>query len=644
MILYLYSIIRSAGTLATVLALMVSQGSAQTPIQIQSEHLLKVNLLYVGAHPDDESGVTATFAREVLDHGARAAVVLATRGEGGANAIGRQLGPSLGALREAELRRATAEYGINLVYFLDKTDFFYTMSSRAAFDVWDHDDALGRLVRLVRLMQPDVIVTMWPGPGTHGMHQAAGRLATEAFTAAADPESFPEQITQEFLDPWQPRKLYYNTGREGALEISSSDISPSRFRSYAEIKGIALRNYRSQAFDRRNTLVRAGVESFLLVKSVVPVSDESNGLLDGIEHSADPSFSLAPPPLDSPVTIRIVPRRDIREFRRWAHEHDVAWAAGLLPAARSIGIGLTDTLLVEIRNHRNAVVKGDLTLTLPDNWNTEPFDKPYTIPANGQVLIPYLVTVPDRVAVGNYPVEAFTFIQGARITDAGQIVTVPVMTLTESVRKPEIDGRVSDWQESIVHNIPSSNIWSGELPGGDADCSARARLSYDNDYLYVAIEVTDDKVVRNIPSDDVKAPWRSDAVEICIDPSGLGEESTLATFKTGIFPGTTAGTEARAVRDADARQGVIEETAPGMQVATQDTDNGYIVETAIAWKDVPGGKAPESGDTIGLNIIIYDGDDTEAGPGANIGKARLGWSYHRDAQVLPYHYGRAVIK
>ncbi|SVC83613.1 uncharacterized protein METZ01_LOCUS336467, partial [marine metagenome] len=222
--------------------------------------------------------------------------------------------------------------------------------------------------------------------------------------------------------------------------------------------------------------------------------------------------------------------------------------------------------------------------------------------------------------------------------------TVPVMTLTESVRKPEIDGRVSHWQESIVHNIPSSNIWSGELPGGDADCSARARLSYDNDHLYVAIEVTDDKVVRNIPSDDVKAPWRSDAVEICIDPSGLGEESTLATFKAGIFPGTTAGTEARAVRDADARQGVIEETAPGMQVATQDTDNGYIVETAIAWKDVPGGKAPESGDTIGLNIIIYDGDDTEAGPGANIGKARLGWSYHRDAQVLPYHYGRAVIK
>ena len=58
--------------------LFSTTSSAQKPDQIQSNHLLRVNLLFVGAHPDDESGVTATFAREVLDHGARAAVVLAT--------------------------------------------------------------------------------------------------------------------------------------------------------------------------------------------------------------------------------------------------------------------------------------------------------------------------------------------------------------------------------------------------------------------------------------------------------------------------------------------------------------------------------------------------------------------------------------
>ena len=165
--------------LAAVVLLLtvVYDGFAQSSGQIRSDHLLKVDLLYVGAHPDDESGVTATFAREVLDQGARAAVVLVTRGEGGGNAIGKELGKSLGILREAELRRAAGTYGVHLAYFLDKTDFFYTLSCQAAFDVWDHDDTLRRLVRLVRLLRPSVIVTMWPGPGTHGMHQAAARLA-----------------------------------------------------------------------------------------------------------------------------------------------------------------------------------------------------------------------------------------------------------------------------------------------------------------------------------------------------------------------------------------------------------------------------------------------------------------------------------
>ena len=115
--------------------LFSSTSSAQKPDQIQSDHLLKVNLLFVGAHPDDESGVTATFAREVLNYGARAAVVLATRGEGGGNAIGKELGPSLGILREAEIRRSARTYGVDLVYFLDKTDFFYIQNYSLFLDL-----------------------------------------------------------------------------------------------------------------------------------------------------------------------------------------------------------------------------------------------------------------------------------------------------------------------------------------------------------------------------------------------------------------------------------------------------------------------------------------------------------------------------
>ena len=42
--------------------------------------------------------------------------------------------------------------------------------------------------------------------------------------------------------------------------------------------------------------------------------------------------------------------------------------------------------------------------------------------------------------------------------------------------------------------------------------------------------------------------------------------------------------------------------------------------------------------------VIYDGDDTTAGPGANIGKARLAWSYRPSVQALPYYYGRAIMR
>jgi hypothetical protein len=168
-------------------------------------------------------------------------------------------------------------------------------------------------------------------------------------------------------------------------------------------------------------------------------------------------------------------------------------------------------------------------------------------------------------------------------------------------------------------------------------------ISYDRAFLFIAVQVTDDRVVTNIAPDDIKGHWRSDAVEICIDPSG-GSENTLSVFKMGVFPGTTDGRQARAARDADARQGVIEKTAPGTRVASGFTGSGYIIEAAIPWMDMPGGAAPVPAHELGLNVIIYDGDDVGAGVGANIGKARLAWSCWPSAQALPCYYGRVRVE
>lgn len=640
--------------LAIALLPMTLSGSvfAQPIDQMRSDHLLKVDLLYIGAHPDDESGVTATFAREVLDGGAKAAIVLNTRGEGGGNAIGRELGPSLGILREAEIRRSAAEYGVDLVYFLDKTDFFYTLSDQATYDVWGYEDTLGRVVRMVRLLRPEVIVTMWPGPGTHGHHQVAARLATEAFTAAADPDRFPAQIEDEYLRTWQPVKLYYNARRLGAFFIPTGDISPSRFMSYAEIKSLALRNFRSQGFDRRATVPPrgAGAEAFLLAKSLVPPSPKGlKTLLGGLEEPRDTGIVLGPPPSTEPLSIGMVPRSDIVRYRRWAAEHQVSWVADLLPAALSIGSGMTGALEAEVVSRSPEGASGRVRLDLPEGWVDGALQSDYEVAGRGETTVTFDVRVPDDTVQGSYPVRLSAVPAdgsdpaGQTVEGSGMIDVLPVMDLSPAAGPMEIDGDLADWAGIEPHAIPSDHIWSGSLQGGDDDCSAVFRAAYDQANLYVAVAVRDDAVVCNIAPDDIKGHWRSDAVEICVDPSGRSD-NTLSVFKAGIFPGTTAGPEPRAARDADARQGVIEKTAPGMRVASRFTETGYVIETAIPWADMPGGAAPQAGETIGFNVVIYDGDETDAGPGANIAKARLAWSYRPSAQALPYYYGRAVVR
>jgi LmbE family N-acetylglucosaminyl deacetylase len=167
----------------------------------QGAQLLKTDIMGIFAHPDDETGVAAALAFYALGRTSVVANVYCTRGEGGGNMVGTQSGAALGALREAELHDCLSTLGIRYCYFLDQLDWAYTESLAATLDKWGKEQTLEKLVRLVRALRPEVIVTMNPAPtpGQHGHHQAAGVLATEAFTAAADPNRYSLQLTKEGL-------------------------------------------------------------------------------------------------------------------------------------------------------------------------------------------------------------------------------------------------------------------------------------------------------------------------------------------------------------------------------------------------------------------------------------------------------------
>src|SRR6187401_2555504 len=152
------------------------------------------------AHPDDEdNGLLAMLGH---GEGMRTVLVTATRGDGGQNEIGPELGPSLGVLRTEELLAVHRFDGAEQ-YFTRAIDFGFSFSVEESIDKWGREEIVGDLVRHIRTIRPDVIAGFLCGGQAGGLHhQASAVLTREAFRAAADPNRYPEQIA-EGLRPWQ---------------------------------------------------------------------------------------------------------------------------------------------------------------------------------------------------------------------------------------------------------------------------------------------------------------------------------------------------------------------------------------------------------------------------------------------------------
>ena len=142
-------------------------------------------LMAVLAHPDDESlgmgGTLAKYAAEGVD----VSLVTATRGEAGRfrgypRGDERHPGPAeLGRIREAELRQAAATLGVREIALLDYLD--------QCLDAADPREAIGRIVRHIRRLRPDVVITFAPdGAYGHPDHVAISQFTTAAVLAAAD--------------------------------------------------------------------------------------------------------------------------------------------------------------------------------------------------------------------------------------------------------------------------------------------------------------------------------------------------------------------------------------------------------------------------------------------------------------------------
>ena len=216
---------------------------------------------------------------------------------------------------------------------------------------------------------------------------------------------------------------------------------------------------------------------------------------------------------------------------------------------------------------------------------------------------------------------------------------VPRSQVPRLKKPPALDGTGAGWEQLPVNRIPPENLVQGKV-ANEADSSASFRLGHDGKSLFVDVEVNDDRVVSNIAPNDIKGHWRSDSVEICIDPIA-GAEDTMGCFKVGIFPFDNTGS-VRAARDADANQGPIEETAPSMRLVSRRTPAGYRIQAAIPFREI--GISPAKVRRIGFNLIVYDGDKANAALGENINKSRIAWSPRAGVQGRPEDWGRLDLQ
>lgn len=214
-----------AGAVAAPLASQVVGPSTGGAVALDHERRMlghHKRVLMIAAHPDDENTEVLTILSR--GHGAETAYLSLTRGEGGQNLIGQELGVGLGLIRSGELLAARALDG-GRQYFTRATDYGFSKSMGEAWRNWPRDSILKDAVRIIRRFQPQVLISVFSGTPLdgHGHHQAAGWIAAEAFRVAGDPLVFPELEREEGLHAHTPLKFYRSSRLESGAALAELD-------------------------------------------------------------------------------------------------------------------------------------------------------------------------------------------------------------------------------------------------------------------------------------------------------------------------------------------------------------------------------------------------------------------------------------
>ena len=266
-----------------------SQTSPPSDIATIRQNFKKLNVLgsvlYIAAHPDDENTRLLGYLAQEKHY--RTGYLSLTRGDGGQNLIGTEQGELLGLIRTQELLAARRTDGAEQ-FFSRANDFGFSKNPEETLKFWDKDKVLGDMVWVIRKFRPDVMICRFPttGEGGHGNHTASAILAQEAFSAAADPKRYPEQL--KYVGIWQAKRLLWNTFNFGSTNTTSPDqfkinvggYNPILGKSYGEIAAESRSNHKTQGFGS----AKQRGDAFEFFKTILGDAPK-NDLMDGVDVS-----------------------------------------------------------------------------------------------------------------------------------------------------------------------------------------------------------------------------------------------------------------------------------------------------------------------------------------------------------------------
>ena len=184
---------------------------------------------------------------------------------------------------------------------------------------------------------------------------------------------------------------------------------------------------------------------------------------------------------------------------------------------------------------------------------------------------------------------------------------------------PAVDGQLEEWTNvpgALLLNRREQATWGGAQWKSPSDLSAKVWLAWRQDMLYLAADVTDDKLRQTERGAGI---WKGDCIQLLLDVAP-DDESARSHFGKGQFqiafsPGNFQHS-GDALTDCPPEACCFRPAAlelKGVLVAAQQTDHGYTLEAAIPWP-LLGVARPAVGMPVNFEIAVFDTDGAEPRP------------------------------